>query len=184
MSNYEYGQVVKDFAQRTLRNLEYIENHAESGEVFEATQLINSMLGLLIFPQQEFYDSIPETSLADLEKQGWPRISTSGDLTMLPKDAKTLKGLMRYLRNGIAHFNLEFLADESSQIYGIRIWNLAGGELSGTKNWEAVISLEDLRILLRKFEALIQGMPPKRLGHARPYSPKKSGEEEVEEETE
>jgi hypothetical protein len=169
MSNYEYGRVVQDFARRTLRNLEYIETHAKSGEVFEATQLINSMLGLLIFPQQEFYDRIPETPLVELEKQGWPRISASGELPDLPDDAGNLKGLLRYLRNSIAHFNTSFLADENNRLHGIRVWNHVDGKRQNPKNWEAEISLDELRSLTRKFAGLILRMPPRRLGKANPF---------------
>ena len=169
MSNYEYGRVVQDFARRTLRNLEFIEKNAASGEVFEATQLINSMLGLLVFPQQAFYDQIPVTPLAELEKQGWPPIRARGELPELPADANTLNGLLRYLRNSIAHFNIAFLPDENNQLHGIRVWNHENGKRSNPKNWEAEISLKDLRSLTRKFAGLILRMPPRKLGHARPY---------------
>lgn len=57
----EYSDVVKDFAERTLVNLRQIESLSESGyEAYEVTQLINSLLGLLIFPKERFHESIPE----------------------------------------------------------------------------------------------------------------------------
>ena len=42
-----------DFAQRTLKNLEFLEQNR--GETFEITQLINSLLGILIFLEQDYY---------------------------------------------------------------------------------------------------------------------------------
>ena len=162
---------MQDFARRTLHNLEFIEKNAASGEVFEATQLINSLLGLLVFPQQEFYDQIPDSPLAELEKQGWPRIHASGQLPELPADANTLNGLLRYLRNSIAHFNIAFLADENNQLHGIRVWNHENGRRTNPKNWEAEISLEELRSLIRKFAGLILRMPPKKLGKESPFLP-------------
>ena len=40
--------------------------------VFEATQFINSMLGLVGFPQLEHVESIPRTPLEELQREGWP----------------------------------------------------------------------------------------------------------------
>ena len=59
-----YEEVVLDFALRTRKNLEAIEalQRLDAG-VFEVTQQINSMLGLLVFPQQEYVESIPKTPL-------------------------------------------------------------------------------------------------------------------------
>ena len=56
----QYQDLVRDFARRTRTNLEFIRharNHGES--VYEVTQLVNSMLGLLVFPQQQYVDRIP-----------------------------------------------------------------------------------------------------------------------------
>ena len=68
-----YEDVVADFAQRTRTNLRALERlRAQGHEVFEVTQLINSMLGLLVFPREEFVGRIPRIPLADLSTQGWP----------------------------------------------------------------------------------------------------------------
>jgi hypothetical protein len=62
--NYEV--LVKDFAERTMANLKTIERmHQDGRPVFETTQLINSCLGLLVFPQQTYVDSIPKLSLME-----------------------------------------------------------------------------------------------------------------------
>jgi len=116
----EYKNLVRDFAERTLKNLESIEavvRHDPHAEVFEVTQLINSMLGLLVFPQQRFFESIPETSLVELRSNGWPIPAMKGS----PPYAENLRDLMRCLRNGISHCNLEFTSD-GHQLSGLRIW--------------------------------------------------------------
>ena len=57
-----YKDLVKDFAERTRINLALIQAEAKAGkDAYEVTQLMNSMLGLFLFPEQEFYDIIPET---------------------------------------------------------------------------------------------------------------------------
>jgi hypothetical protein len=66
-----YAEVVRDFARRTKANLAAIERLCANGEeVYEVTQLVNSMLGLLVLPQQEFVDRIPETPLEQLRRDG------------------------------------------------------------------------------------------------------------------
>lgn len=50
-----YHDVLKDSAKRTQKNLEFIEKTKRDSpfiEVFEVTQLINSLLGLLVFPKE------------------------------------------------------------------------------------------------------------------------------------
>lgn len=49
---------VIDFAERTKVNLEIIRDQLNTkppSEVFEVTQLVNSMMGLLIFPKEEYW---------------------------------------------------------------------------------------------------------------------------------
>ncbi|MBA7698739.1 hypothetical protein ES703_107421 [subsurface metagenome] len=74
-----YEEVIRDFAQRTQKNLQAIEyllkkrkEGREVPEVFETTQLVNSTLGLLVFPQQQFVNDIPATPINELKKMGWP----------------------------------------------------------------------------------------------------------------
>ncbi len=149
--DYDETNPVLDFARRTKKNLEFIERSHISGrlnsenDVYEVTQLINSLLGLLVFPQQKFYDAIPETPLAELMKAGWPAI--------VPVEGRlredNLRQLLRYLRNGVSHFNLEFLTDRHNRIYGISIWNTPPN--SDRPDWKVNLSLQDLKKIIYKF---------------------------------
>jgi hypothetical protein len=57
----QYEDLVKDFAARTKVNLELVRAAEKGGQIaYEVTQFINSLLGLLVFPQQEFFDKIPK----------------------------------------------------------------------------------------------------------------------------
>ncbi len=47
-----YKDLLRDFASRTMDNLEVIDKVAEQGKAFEVTQLINSFLGVFIFAWQ------------------------------------------------------------------------------------------------------------------------------------
>jgi hypothetical protein len=143
-----YKNLVKDFAKRTRKNLSLIQSEAKAGrEAYEVTQLINSMLGLLVFPQQEFYDKIPETKLDDLKKDGWPIPRVRGNYPQV----SNLKQLARYLRNGIAHFNLRF-TETGSHVDGLIIWNVPP---NGNKNWEAELKIEELEGITNRFTELL-----------------------------
>ena len=95
--------VIRDFAERTRLNLRAIERLETDGhDVYEVTQLVNSTLGLLVFPQQEFVDRIPETPLTELVRDGWPVPTVRRGADRV----NNLNQLIRYLRNAIAHFNI------------------------------------------------------------------------------
>jgi hypothetical protein len=140
--------IVRDFATRTKANLRVIEALESAGlEVYEVTQLVNSLLGLLVFPQQRYFRRIPETPLETLAQDGWPKPLVEGDFPSV----KTLKDLMRYLRNAIAHFNVEYISDDSNQIQGMRVWNMRRGE----ENWSVELSLGEIRLAVDKFLELM-----------------------------
>ena len=124
---YKPDKLVIDFAQRTQQNLRLIENMKSAGEeVYEVTHLINSMLGLLVFPQQKLWDTIKPTPLTELEKKGWPRIEViEGELK-----SNDLRQLIRMLRNGITHCNVEFFPDDQDRIAGFYLWNKRKGKIT------------------------------------------------------
>lgn len=160
-----YTDVIRDFALRTRRNLEAIDAHdASHGETFEVTQLINSMLGLLVFPQQKYVDSIPKTTLAELGRTGWPIPKVRGEF----EQVKDLNQLIRYLRNAVAHFNIKFIDDGNNNIAVLRVWNMApvkgrdgkfcrddDGKIIAQKNWEAELGVNELRGIADRFIDLL-----------------------------
>lgn len=149
-----YINVVKDFAERTKRNLENIRKTSQNEsqtKVCEVTQLLNSMLGLLVFPQQQYFETIPKLPLSDLEAKGWPKIKQSPDF---PDKVSTLDKLMRYLRNAVAHFNMKFLTNDNHQISGVCVWNI---NFNGQRTWMADLSLKDLEKITEHFiEMMVQ----------------------------
>lgn len=154
---YKESELVKDFAQRTKRNLELLRRLQQENddlEVYETTQLMNSLLGLLVFPQQRCFDRIPETSLNELIAEGWPIPRLVGDFSQ----ARDLKQLVRYLRNAIAHFNIEFIAHEG-ELAGLTVWNI--DPRSKKTTWKAQLSFDEIEVLVEKFIALILEMEPR-----------------------
>lgn len=148
--NYDKNDLLKDYTRRTRKNLEYIEKMVQENpeaELFEVTQLVNSLLGLLVFPFEKMRDKIPDTNLAELKEQGWsvPRI-----VGRFP-ELNTLKDLVRYLRNAVAHFNMDFMPDHQGMIEGVRVWNRYQGQVT----WRAEMNIRELRDIVYRFTDLI-----------------------------
>lgn len=144
----QYEDLVRDFVARTKINLALVRAAVKCGqEGYEVTQFINSLFGLLVFPQQEFFDNIPKMKLVDLEKVGWPIPRIHGNY----RQVSDLKTLARYLRNGISHCNIRF-TETGGHIDGLIIWN----ELSnGNRNWEVELTIEELEGITDRFAQLI-----------------------------
>jgi len=152
----DYELLVADFAERTSSNLAAIRRMRANGDaqVFEVTALINSMLGLLVLPHESYVRSIPAIPLHDLRSQGWP---VPRVIEPFPNVAD-LRTLIRYLRNAVAHFNIEFLVDAHLEIVGLRVWNERWDAIRKAKNktWEAELSLVDLEAITQRFIELLR----------------------------
>lgn len=105
------------FAGRARKNLEFIKSALEQGDdVHIVTQLVTSMLGLFMFPQ-EWLKSLPpgagargafEQELKKAESQGWPEWSK---WTFHLGGPSSAKDFLRQLRNAIAHRQICFSSD-------------------------------------------------------------------------
>ena len=139
---YDKNYLVKVFAERTRGNLEVIERIQPD---FKITQLINSCLGLLVFPRKACRDKIPKIPLDDLASNGWPIPSIEAGF----QQAANLRELILRLRNGIAHGQLKFYPDENNQIKYLRVRD---------KKWQVKMNVEDLWEFVIKFsDMLIRG---------------------------
>jgi len=146
----DYHSLVEDFARRTRSNLSALRQLNDNGiQVFEVTALLNSMLGLLVFPQQAYVDQLPEIPFGELVENGWPTPRVEPGY----HQASNLKELVRLLRNAISHCNLQFNADSSGQIVGLALWNI---EPRGQKvTWHVYLSVPELEALSMQFVALL-----------------------------
>ena len=154
MTSYELED---EFISRTEKNLRAIEKLSQKGEsVYEVTQLINSLLGLLVYPKENFFEEIPEITRETMIKQGWP----------LPDEEisqiQNLRELVKNMRNAVAHINIEFTT-EKNEIEGIRFENY-GTRDEGRKKplWIGVYRLEHLKKFVNMFLARISKNKPLR----------------------
>jgi hypothetical protein len=139
------------FAQRTRKNLEYIERASVAGEdVHVVTQLANSLLGAIVFPwEQEFVNCMQKLKLDELKKDGWPWI----EITM--GECKTLYELVYHLRNAVAHGHLEFSSESRNpDAVTITVEDYKPKALS--PYWGAQIKAQALREFCLRFMDLLE----------------------------
>jgi len=75
--DYTGRNTVWGFRERVLKNLEYLNSEREMGaDVHVVTELITSLLGLIVFPYEEIkergYSSFERYKLNDLPDSEWP----------------------------------------------------------------------------------------------------------------
>ena len=85
---------VSDFAERTLANLEKIEKEKPDDAKYEVTQLVNSFLGLIVFPK--------ERSITDSH---WSKLLKSNNVSSNPNGNCNY---LRRMRNAISHSHILF----------------------------------------------------------------------------
>ena len=143
MSNFDLED---EFIARTQKNLKAIEClKQKGGEVYEVTQLLNSMLGLLIFPKEKLYKKIQPKNWDMMVKEGWPL--PSGDNAKV----SDLEELIRKMRNAVAHINIE-LVNDGNEIIGIRF---SSYHRKG-QNWTGVYDIASLREFVNKLSEHLQ----------------------------
>lgn len=151
------GSIVQDFAQRTLENLEFIEtqvdeyrNKRSMVQVFEVTQLINSLLGLLVFPKEEFYQQRLQS--IDIRSLGWVKIIQDTDFPQFTD----LGDLIKKLRNSVSHFHIASDVDRVDELDYLYFWDT--NPHNGNQNWGGQISVADLREFVKRFaEGIVNG---------------------------
>ncbi|HAF48226.1 MAG TPA: hypothetical protein DCL08_03165 [Anaerolineaceae bacterium] len=142
MTSYELED---ELISRTLNNLRAVEKLSqEDKSVYEVTQLINSLLGLLVYPNERL-KKIPEITWETMIKEGWP--------LPLGENAQVsgLKQLIKYMRHAVAHFNIEFITEEN-EIVGIRFKNYSSSDEYREKPlWIGEYGLEPLKKFVDMF---------------------------------
>jgi hypothetical protein len=138
------------FAQRTLRNLEYIEESRQTGaDVHVVTQRILSLLGLVAFPWHAGLSEHIKTQRLDaLAQKGWP------EWTISLGNTETLGDLVYHLRNAIAHRRVRFSSDDRKGREVEVAFEDARKE-NLPVYWRAQINGDDLLDFCRKFARLV-----------------------------
>jgi len=142
------------FAQHTLQNLELIERaFAGDSEFHPVTQLINSLVGLIVFiHEREFARYVAKLPLSELVGQGWPKVQIDKDEEKRPTEA--LGDLVRHLRNAVAHGRIKFSSD-SRDLTQVRVEIEDYYPKAMLPYWTASLTAAELRVLTLKMIDLL-----------------------------
>ena len=129
--------LIREFAFRTKFNLEYITANKKENGPYEITQLINSMMGLLVLPVEKYARYNRRALNSDKRF-----LEIRGDYATIIANSRseTLSGFLTFLRNSLSHGNIEFIGDRD--IEAIKFWNYAyiDGKISKTVDWSININ--------------------------------------------
>ncbi|RWH48028.1 MAG: hypothetical protein EOQ80_12895 [Mesorhizobium sp.] len=134
-----------------MANLAFVEAHAGPAGPYEVTQLINTFLGALAHPFEALRDDLMGLALADAAAMGWPAINKE---RRSDSDPASLGDLIRLMRNGMAHGNIDLLSDGRGKIHALRVWNTQ--PRTQARTWGAVVPVAEMRRFLRLFVELIE----------------------------
>ncbi len=151
-------------AQRTLKNLNFIKGAYAKGEteVHVVTQILNSLLGLLVFPvekEREFREPLKLVTLSNppdfrFVRQVLPTFPLLPSLTVVTfGDCRNLSKFFTRLRNSVSHKNFTFSGDPDSRCLSTVVLTFKDRKFDRKKDapfdWEVTINVEDLEKLIR-----------------------------------
>ncbi|HZK24864.1 MAG TPA: HEPN family nuclease [Oscillospiraceae bacterium] len=123
----------KDFISRTLHILKHYEGP------YGVTLLVNCLLGLIVLPKEKDYNHITERGQLHFSDLGIKE--TDVQWGELEDSKRTAAGLLRCLRNSVAHCQIESLSKDG-EIQALRF--------SDQRGFEAVFRLESLKQIIEK----------------------------------
>ena len=146
-------------ARRSRKNLAFFyEQKNQGADVEEFTQLLNSMLGMLICLREEYFKG-HEVTWDDVKKHGLQPIPIEGDPPNPDcpdlKLSKTFSELISNLRHAFSHNNFTLVGNP---ITGIKIWNIPNRKADLPKNriWQTELSEHQLRQIAYLFIDFIE----------------------------
>lgn len=132
LSNFE-----RSFSDHTLRLVQSYDGP------YDATMMVNCLLGLLVVPKETVLDAIPDDPLSSLMQWGISpdSIKCAGKPTRTNPCPETLRGLVANLRHSVAHFRIKPIP-ETEDVHSFEYTNDTG--------LHAVISVSEMREFVGK----------------------------------
>ena len=154
-----YKQQEHDFVDRTSKILSQYDDYFKDKDIskkFEVTLMINSFVGLLILPQQEWFDQLPE-ELISMGEWGID-VKHIGFIRNKNDNKKSVKAVATHLRNSVVHYNFIAFENKKDEISQIQFLDYTDKSKS-TKTFEATVPVANLRRFLDKFsQTMIEKM--------------------------
>lgn len=160
-------QVMLTVARRTKKNLDFIYAHKDSGDVYEFTQLVNSMLALVVSMRTEYFSERPLVTwdeviskiepmkVADILRHDltWDDLRVEA-AKYSRKDGRSssdaFSDLIGNLRNAFAHCCWEFYSDDDGEIKGLKLWNVPHESMRHKRDkwyWQETLSEAQIRAI-------------------------------------
>jgi len=132
------GPFEREFMKHTLQIVR--EYHGD----YDATLLLNCLLGLLIVPRESCFKSIPEEPLDSLPEWGISKDSIH-NVGNRP-NASNLRGLVHSLRNSVAHFRFNPIPAKG---------DVESFRFDDANGFDATIKVEEMRLFVERLSAHI-----------------------------
>ena len=116
---------LSDFAMRTKANLHHILAQDNKNDVYEVTQLINSLLGLVVFAKE--HEARSDFRLHDIEL----KVGNDNETTTI----------IEHVRHALSHYHIRPIEDQG-RVCGFKMWN-GDGDIN-PKNWSRDFTVEEL----------------------------------------
>lgn len=138
-----YLQQEYDFIERTKKIIEQYSLVRETPK-YEVTLLLNCFVGLLILPQQHWYDKLPDISISVNE---WG--ISPDDISFIKNDEKKdVKNVSRHLRNSVSHYRFIAFKDDANNINQIKFEDY---NRTNEKTFEAILSIASIKTFIYNF---------------------------------
>lgn len=154
-------------ARRSRKNLDFIYQQKQQGaDVEEFTQLLNSMLGMLICLREEYFKG-KEVTWDMVKERGLQPVPIEGDAPTQDskglEPSKTFSRLISNLRNGFAHSCFELIGNPISSV---RIWTIPNNaeNIAANRKWQAELSEQQLRQIADLFIEFLEKEHGRELG--------------------
>jgi len=147
--DYHGRNTVWGFRDRVLKNLRFICDARDNRvDVHVVTELVTSLLGLIVFPYEEIVKSKPalfkKHKLDDLHREGWPK------WTFDIGSSDNLYDLVRHLRHAISHRRVRFSSDSRETEKVDVTFRDRPGE-NADDNWGTTINAAELQKFVLRF---------------------------------
>lgn len=118
---------------------------------YDATILLNCLLGLLIVPKESCLAEIPKTPIAELKAWGINpnAIKAFGLIDGDNNNPLHLRGLVWRLRNAVAHFHFNPVP-EDGEVTAFNFWDKNG--------FKATVTVEELRTFVEQLASHIKNL--------------------------
>ena len=142
-----------EITRRTQRNLEFIKSEfdrmGEYSRVHPVTQLVNSLLGIVVLPREQYLEVRNDTTdWKGLIEQGWP------EWDVIKGEAKNLGQLLCHIRNAAAHGRITYSSD-SRYLDQVTITVKDSKYRGKSINWHAEIKGDKLYDFCMRFAAYV-----------------------------